>query len=357
MPNTKKRKILYSQAINEALFQSMQNDKNVIIMGLGVDDPKRIFGTTNNLIEKFGNDRVFDMPTSENGMTGFAIGAALTKLRPVLCHQRVEFALLSMDQIINQAAKWYYMNAGQMSVPIVIRLIIGRGWGQGPQHSQSLENIFASIPGLKVVCPSNPKDAKGMLVSSIKDNNPVMFFEHRWLHNTHGYVDKNYYSTNINKCKVLKKGTDITIVSSSYMVLESIKAAEILSEINIKAEVIDLRTLRPLDIKSISKSVHKTKNLLVVDSGWMTYGISSEIITSIAEQNKFYDKKIKFKRVGLANTPIPSTRSLAKYIYPHSLTIVKSVSKILKKNVNGLLKKYKKYEPIDVPNENFKGPF
>ena len=357
MRSSRKKKILYSQAINEALYHSMQRDKNVIMMGLGVDDPKRIFGTTSNLIENFGKDRVFDMPTSENGMTGFAIGAALTKLRPVLCHQRVEFALLSMDQIVNQAAKWYYMNAGQMSVPIVIRLIIGRGWGQGPQHSQSLETMFASIPGLKVLCPSNPSDAKGMLISSIRDNNPVIFFEHRWLHNTYGFVDKNFFLSNINKCKILKKGNDITIVSSSYMVLEVIKTAEILREINIKAEVIDIRTLRPLDINTISKSVSKTKNLLVVDSGWMTYGISSEIISAIAEQNKFYEKKIKFKRMGLADTPIPSTRSLTKYVYPHSLSILKSVSEILNKNVNRLLKKYKKFEPIDVPNENFKGPF
>ena len=176
----KNRFIQYTQAINEALMQSMKLDKKIVILGLGVDDPKRIFGTTNNLIETYGKNRVFDMPTSENAITGFAIGMSLGKYRPVLCHQRVEFALLSMDQIINQAAKWFYMNDGQMSVPIVIRLIIGRGWGQGPQHSQSLESVFANIPGLKVVCPSSAYDAKGMLISSINDNNPVIFFEHRW---------------------------------------------------------------------------------------------------------------------------------------------------------------------------------
>ena len=182
MQNNKGRELMFYEAINEALYQSMKSDNKVIIMGLGVDDPKRIFNTTKNLKEHFGTKRVFDMPTSENGMTGFAIGASLLKLRPVLTHQRVEFALLSMDQIINQAAKWYYMNSGKMSVPIVIRLIVGRGWGQGPQHSQNLENIFASIPGLKVVCPSNPSDAKGMLISSIKDNNPVIFL------NTGGFI-------------------------------------------------------------------------------------------------------------------------------------------------------------------------
>ena len=352
----KSRYIQYSEAINEALMQSMKLDRKVVIMGLGVDDPKRIFGSTKKLIETFGNNRVFDMPTSENAITGFAIGMSLGKYKPIICHQRVEFALLSMDQIINQAAKWFYMNDGQMSVPIVVRLIIGRGWGQGPQHSQSLETLFANIPGLKVVCPSSAYDAKGMLVSSIMDKNPIIFFEHRWLHSTHSIVPKKYYSVPIGKSKITKKGSDITIVSSSYMSIEALKAAEILKEYNIDAEIIDLRTLRPLDINPVIKSVKKTKKLLVVDNGWTQFGISSEIISRIATI-KNLNKNLKINRIGIADTPIPSTRKLAKLCYPDCIDICKEVEKILDKKFKSLNTKFSSYRAQDIPNKNFTGPF
>ena len=352
----KNRFIQYTQAINEALMQCMKLDKKIVILGLGVDDPKRIFGTTNNLIETYGKNRVFDMPTSENAITGFAIGMSLGKYRPVLCHQRVEFALLSMDQIINQAAKWFYMNDGQMSVPIVIRLIIGRGWGQGPQHSQSLESLFANIPGLKVVCPSSAYDAKGMLISSINDNNPVIFFEHRWLHSTYSNVPKKHYSVPIGKSKIIKKGHDLTIVSSSYMTIESLKASEILSVYGINAEVIDLRTLRPLDIKPVLNSIKKTKKLLVVDNGWTQYGISSEIITRVATVKKL-NRNVVISRMGIADSPIPSTRSLAKLCYPDCLDICLEVEKILNIKFKNLSSKFKSFRAQDVPNKNFTGPF
>ena len=161
----------------------MKNDKDVVLLGLGVDDPKGVFGTTLNLHQKFPN-RVFDMPTSENSMAGFALGLSISKMKPIIVHQRVEFSLLSIEQIFNQISKWYFMTAGKVNVPMVIRLIIGKGWGQGPQHSQSLETIFSHIPGLKIVVPSNAYEAKGLLLQSIRDPNPVIFFEHRWLHNT-----------------------------------------------------------------------------------------------------------------------------------------------------------------------------
>jgi len=352
----KYRNIDYAEAINEALIQSMKLDKKVVIMGLGVDDPKRVFGSTKNLIEIFGKDRVFDMPTSENGITGFAIGMSLGKYKPVICHQRVEFALLSMDQIINQAAKWFYMNNGQMSVPIVIRLIIGRGWGQGPQHSQSLESLFANIPGLKVVCPSSAYDAKGMLISSINDKNPVIFFEHRWLHSTFSKVSNKYYTVPIGKSKIAKKGDDITIVSSSYMTIEALKASEILKMYNVNVEIIDLRTLRPLDIKPVLKSIKKTKKLLVVDNGWTQYGISAEIISQVTT-NKNLNKNIKIMRMGIADTPIPSTRKLAKLCYPDSVDIVIEVGKILNIKFKNIYSKFKNYRAQDVPNKNFTGPF
>ena len=253
----KKRIITFADAINEALSQSMQKDKNVIIMGLGVDDPGGVFGTTKDLIKKFPKDRVFDMPTSENAFTGFAIGLAISGKKPVISHQRVEFSLLSMEQIINQASKWFYMSGGKAPVPMVIRLIIGRGWGQGPQHSQSLEVLFSHIPGLKVVCPSTPFEAKGMLIESIKDKNPVIFFEHRWLHLTKGFVPKKMYSIPLNGPRLMKKGSDITIISFSYMLIECLTVCKILSDNNVKAEVMNICVLNPLSIKKIINSVKK----------------------------------------------------------------------------------------------------
>tara|TARA_B100000686_G_scaffold354338_1_gene464031 strand:- start:1339 stop:2409 length:1071 start_codon:yes stop_codon:yes gene_type:complete len=349
------RQIKYSEAIREALIISMKKNKSVILLALGVDDPKGIFGTTIGLDKIFGNQRVFDMPTAENSMTGIAIGSSLGDLRPIITHQRVEFSLLSIDQIINQAAKWSYMSAGKMKVPLVIRMIIGRGWGQGPQHSQSLESLFSNIPGLKVVCPATPYDAKGMLISSIEDNNPVIFFEHRWLHNYFGKVPKNYYRVPIGKSKLIHKGNDISIVANSLMSIETLKTAKILKDFNIDADVIDLRTLRPIDINPIIKSVKKTKTLLVVDNGWMNYGISAEIISSVLE-NLQNNSNIKIKRIGISDNPIPSTRSLAKYCYQDVYSILKAVLNL--KNVkNNKINQYKVYTASDVPDKEFTGPF
>ena len=351
------RQLKFFQSINEALSQSMSRNPKVLIMGLGVDDPKGIFGTTYGLKKKFGLKRVFDMPTAENSMTGVAIGASLSGFRPILTHQRVEFALLSMEQIINQAAKWYYMNAGQMSVPVVIRIIIGRGWGNGPQHTQSLESLFSNIPGLKVISPSNPKDAKGLLISSIEDKNPVIFFENRWLYETYGNVPKKYYKVPIGKCNILHKGRDITLVSNSYMALECLNASKILKQIGINAEVIDLRTLRPLDSKTIINSVKKTNKLLVIDNGWPQYGISSEIISLIAENFSKKKLNIKLHRLSIADVPIPSSRSLTEDCYPNPYLISKKICNILNIKKNKLKTLFKTENLHDVPNKNFRGPF
>ena len=237
MPNAPKRELKYFQAIHEALDLCLEKDSSVYVMGLGVPDPKGVFGTTVGLQKKFGEGRVMDMPTSENAMTGVAIGAALTGMRPVLVHQRIDFALLAMDQMVSQAAKWHYMFGGKMNVPIVIRMLVGRGWGQGPQHSQSLQAWFAHIPGLKVVMPATPFDAKGMLIASIEDNNPVIFIEHRWLHGVADAVPEAYYTVPIGKARVMRSGTDVTIVGTSYMALESLRAADILKDEGVSAEV------------------------------------------------------------------------------------------------------------------------
>ena len=345
---------LFKDSINDAIFQTMKKNPNVILMGLGVDDPKGIFGTTLNINKKFPK-RVFDLPTAENGFTGFAIGLALSGKKPIITHQRVEFSLLSLDQIFNQAAKWNYMTAGTKNVSMTIRLIIGKGWGQGPQHSQSLEAIFSHIPGLKVVCPSNPYNAKGLLQSSIEDKNPVIFFEHRWLHETYGYVPKKNYKVQIGKGKIIKKGTELTLICFSLTVLECIKASKILEKYKISVEILDLQSLRPLDKNLIIKSANKTKRVIVVDNGWSFYGVSSEIL-AIINENKNH-KNIITKRVGLKNTSIPSSRSIAKYVYPTPFNIVKAAESILKKKFKNIKLFDDKNFYSDKPYKNFLGPF
>jgi len=329
-------------------------------MGLGVTDPKGIFGTTKDLEKKFGSSRVIETPTSENAITGIALGAAIKGLRPVLTHQRVEFALLSMEQIINQLSKWHFMSAGKQKVPIVIRMIIGKGWGQGPQHSQSLEVLFSHIPGLKVVAPSNAYDAKGLMIESIKDNNPVIFFEHRWVHDIYGNVPKKSYNIKIGKAKTIKKGKDITIVSFSEALVQVMRLYNFLKINGINPEIIDLRTLRPIDKNTIINSVKKTGKLLVVDNSWTTYGVSAEIM-SIVTESIFKKLKKSPQRIGIKNLLIPSTRELAKHCYLDSKNILEKIvsitgKKINKKRKNLFLKEMTTYDS-DIPYKDFKGPF
>ena len=261
------RVINFAKAINEAYFQAMETDKSVISFGLGIDDPKSVFGTTSGLKERFGSERVFDMPTSENAMTGVAIGASLNGIRPVMCHQRLDFFLLAIDQLVNNAAKWQYMFGGTSKVPITIRLILGQGWGQGPSHSQNLQSWFVHIPGLKVVMPSSADDAKGLLLSSIFDDNPVVFMEHRWLHNVTGHVPEGDYRVPLGRARLLKSGKDLTIVSYSYMTIESLYAYEALKKNGIECDIIDLRCLKPIDWEMVLDSLNKTGKLLVLDTG------------------------------------------------------------------------------------------
>jgi pyruvate dehydrogenase E1 component beta subunit len=350
------RELNYANAVKEATDFCLDADQSVLVIGLGVPDPKGIFGTTTGLQDKYGSERVMDMPLAENGMTGIIIGASLNGYRPILTHQRVEFALLSVEQIVDQAAKWFYMNAGQQNVPIVIRLIIGRGWGQGAQHSQSLESWFAHIPGLKVVMPSNAYDAKGLLISSVEDNNPVIFLEHRWLHNTIDNVPSEGYRVPIGKARVAREGKDLTIVAHSYMVLEAIRCSDILKAKGISIEVLDLRSIRPLDTDAILNSVKKTGRLLVADNGWVHFGVSAEIISIVTEN--IFDKLLCMPtRIGMNNSPSPSTRALANYYYPRSFDIAKMVCKMLKKSIDLEVLFPKSSLPKDIPDPTFKGPF
>jgi pyruvate dehydrogenase E1 component beta subunit len=325
-------------------------------MGLGVPDPKGIFGTTLGLQDKHGSERVFDIPLSENAVTGVAIGAAISGMRPILTHQRVDFALVAMEQMVNQAANWHYMFGGTMKVSLVIRMIIGRGWGQGPQHSQSLQASFAHIPGLKVVMPTTPLDAKGLLIAAVEDDNPVIFLEHRWLHSVRDQVPEGLYRTNIGEARILRHGKDVTIVAVSYMTLEALRAAESMDKEGIAAEVIDLRSIRPWDVKTVLESVRKTRHLVVADTGWSAFGVSSEIISAVVEQG-FGLLESAPERLGLPGCPCPTSPALAEQFYPRSGHICLAAKRTLGlQSVSDLLD-LSPGQHLDVPDSGFKGPF
>jgi len=355
------RQIKFNEAILEATDQKMEQDPNVYVMGLGVPDPKGIFGTTSGLAEKYGPNRVMDMPTSENAMTGVAIGTSILGMRPIMTHQRVDFFLLALDQLINNAAKWHYMFGNQMKVPLVIRLIIGRGWGQGPQHSQSLHSFFAHVPGLKVVMPATPYDAKGLLVSAIEDDNPVVYLEHRWLHGIFGEVPNELYKVPLGEAKIVQEGTDVTIVACSHMVLEAFRAAKWLQEDGISVELVDLRSIKPLDKKTILNSVKKTGRLVVADPDWKIAGFSAEVL-AIAAEEAYSFLKAPPVRIAYPDRLTPTSWSLSNHFYPTAKHIAFEVLKIMQKptRAQALLEEMLKTSlqvPLDVPDKEFTGPF
>jgi pyruvate dehydrogenase E1 component beta subunit len=356
------RILTMAQAIHEATDLSLGNDTRVYLLGEGVTDPKAIFGTTAGLVEKYGADRVIEMPVAENGLTGVAIGSALMGQRPLMVHQRVEFALLAMEQIVNSAAKQHYLSMGRHRVALVIRMIIGRGWGQGPQHSQSLEAMFAQIPGLKVVMPTTPHDAKGLLIAAVEDDNPVIILEHRWLHNIRGQVPEGRYTVPLEGSRLVREGTDVTVVATSFAVLEAMRAADALAEAGCSAEVIDLRTLRPLDLGQVRDSVAKTGRLLIVDTGHRTFGIGAEIAATITETG-FSDLKGPPLRLGLPDHPAPSTRALAEAFYPRPESILETVAGMIpldgpvRGKAEKTLAEILKGRLVDVPDADFTGPF
>lgn len=362
MPNNSEqnREITYAEAIREATDQCMQEDSSVFVIGEGVPDPKYIFGTTKGLAEKYGKMRVLDMPVSEAGVTGMCIGAALQGMRPIMVHQRLDFLLLAMDQLVNNAAKWHYMFGGQAKVPLVVRAIVGRGWGQGAQHSQSLQAMFAHIPGLKVAMPSTAYDAKGMLIASVRDNNPVIFIEHRWLHNMTGYVPKKPYAVPLGEANIARKGTDITIAATSYMAVEALRAAAALERAGISAEVIDVRSAKPLDYARIIESVRKTGRLLATDLGYNSLGIAGDIVARITEE-AFSSMTTAPRRLTSPDIPTPSTPALANLYYPRHVDIIKAACEMTGKTAKAsqLVEEERKKEPkhLDIPDPNFTGPF
>jgi pyruvate dehydrogenase E1 component beta subunit len=322
------RKLTFPQALREALDQALERDDRVFVMGQGVDDPTGMFGTTLDLHKKYGSERVFDTPLSENALTGVAVGAAIAGLRPVYIHNRPDFLMLAMDQIVNHASKWSYMFGGHVSVPLVIRAVIGRGWGSAAQHSQSLHGLFMHVPGLKLVMPSTAYDAKGLLITSIADNNPVIFIEHRWSYKHEGHVPEELYSIPFGKGVVRRLGKDVTIVGISYMVIEALRVAAQLQEKGYDLEVIDLRTLKPMDEQIILNSVKKTGRLIIVDTDWVTGGVTAEIAAIVAEKGFEY-LKAPIKRVGWPDVPVPASYVLEEAFYPGAEQIINAVKEIV----------------------------
>ena len=323
----KNRTLKYCLAINEALHQTMENDPSVFIIGQGVKSPWYVGNTATGLLERFGEERVIDTPVSENAVTGAAVGAALAGMRPVVVHPRMDFMMYAMDPIVNEAANWHYMSGGMASVPLVIWGIINRGGEQAAQHSQALHALFGHIPGLKVVMPSTAYDAKGLMVAAIRDENPVVYIDDRWLHNSEDAVPKELYTVPIGKAAIRRKGRDITLVSVSYLVPHAITAAEELAQEGVDCEVIDLRSIKPLDKNLLLESVAKTGRIAVADVGWKTYGIAGEISAIVFEEG-FDRLKAPLVRVSLPDAPAPASGPLEKVYYPDHEDIKIAIKKI-----------------------------
>lgn len=327
--NTALRGLTYREAILEATSQMMEEDPSVFVIGEGVDDAGGIFGTTKGLCQRFGKERCMDSPLAENGITGVVVGAAVAGMRPIQVHMRVDFTPLAMDQLINHAAKWHYMFGGKVSVPLTVRSIIGRGWGSAAQHSQSLHPLFAHIPGLKVVMPATPYDAKGLLRAAVYDNNPVIIIEHRWLYEHIGHVPVEPYTVEIGKALVRRPGTDVTIAALSHMVTEAIGAAALLEKEGISAEVIDLRSVKPLDSATVIESVKKTGRLIVAETGWKDSGTGAELIARVAEE-AFGSLKAPAIRITMPECPTPASPALEKIFYPSKTEIAEAARKIVR---------------------------
>ena len=346
------RIIGFHTAIQEATDIAMQQDPNVIVYGLGVDDPKGILGTTLGLVDKYGKDRVFDTPLAEDAMTGLGIGMALAGLKPMHIHIRMDFLMLAMNQLINVASKMHYMFGGQVHVPLVIRAMIGKSWGQGAQHSQALHSFFAHVPGLKVVMPTTPYDAKGCLIAAIEDKNPVIYIDHRLLHYQDGPVPPEPYHCVPGKGRLVTNGSDITVVGISYMQLECFRAHFYLQDVGIQAEVIDPIWIQPLDIDLIISSVKKTGKLLIVDNAWLNCGMSAEIATQVIEhmQGKM---AVEIHRMGFAPVTCPPAPTLEDAFYPNARTIASRIFSIL----NNGQDQWMPDEREALKTTGFKGPF
>ena len=355
--------LTYTHYINKAFDESLRDDPRVLLFGLGVGDVGAVFGSTANLQSKYGSDRVFEIPLSENAVTGMALGLAMQGFRPVMMHHRADFSFTSAEQIINQIAKTSYMSGDIYKVPLVIRMIVGRGWGQGPTHAQSPHAIFSHIPGLQVVAPATPMDGYHLMKESIYSDNPVIFIEHRWLHQTVEKSNNELIMPNINEARIMKSGSDLTLISLSYGVIECLKIAEVLAELNLKVEVINLRSIQPWDKSTVIQSVKKTKKAVLLDTGHIEFGLTGEI-SSVLYSELFNLLSHPILRFGLPMEPTPSSAALAIDHYP---SIEKMLQKIkihfgfnfdLKKAIKIFVDKFPyKTKHQDQPDVGIIGPF
>ncbi len=318
------REITFAQAIKEALAEEMRSDPRVFIIGEDVAEAGTAFKVLSGLVTEFGPERVIDSPISEAGIAGMGVGAAMTGMRPVVDIMFGDFITLTMDQIVNQAAKIHYMSGGKFKVPMVLRTTLGATRRSAAQHSQSLHAWLSHVPGLKVVLPSTPYDAKGLLKTAIRDDNPVVFFEDKLMYQEKGLVPENEYTIPFGVADIKRSGTDITIVATSSMVTVALRAAEMLEEAGISAEIIDLRTTVPLDKQTLIESAKKTTRALVVDEGYERYGVTAEIASVIAE-GAFYYLDAPVRRMGAMDVPIPFSPVLEDLTVPTPASVAEQV--------------------------------
>jgi pyruvate/2-oxoglutarate/acetoin dehydrogenase E1 component/TPP-dependent pyruvate/acetoin dehydrogenase alpha subunit len=344
------RTLSYVEALREAADQLLAADPRVVVYGLDVDDPKAIQGTTAGLLRAHGPERVFGTPLSEDAMTGVGIGMALAGLRPVHVHIRMDFLLLAMNQLVNIAAKARYMWGGQVHVPLTVRCIIGRSWGQGAQHSQGLHALFMHVPGLKVAAPFTPYDAKGCLVAAVRDPDPVIVVEHRLLYPTRGEVPAVPYEVRPGRARVLAEGDDVTVVGISQMLRECLQARELLMERGLRAEVLDPVWLAPLDVDTIAASAARTRRLVVVDTAWLACGASAEIVAAVTE--RLAGLPLRVLRLGYAPATCPPTPTLEALFYPDAARIAAEVWRLVTGEPG--------WQPAAAPDavrDGFRGPF
>lgn len=318
MPET--RELTLGEAVREAVVEEMRRDEHVFILGEDIAEAGTVFKVLTGVVDEFGKERVLDTPISEAGFTGIAVGAAMTGLRPIVDIMFGDFIGLTMDQMVNQAAKIHYMSGGKWKVPMVMRTTLGATRRSAAQHSQSLHAWFAHIPGLKVVLPSTPYDAKGLLKTAIRDDNPVVFYEDKMMYRLKGPVPTDDYTIPLGVADVKRAGTDITLIATSSMVQVALGAAKLLEEYDLSAEVIDPRTVWPLDEKTLIESAKKTSRVIVIDEGYERYGVTAEIASVIAT-GAFYDLEAPVKRMGAMHVPIPFSPPLEDATVPTDQTV------------------------------------
>ena len=351
---TKQLDVSVKESIREAQLDHLQEDDNALILGLNAASPLGIFGTVAGLVDQFGPHRVIETPASEAALTGIALGMATAGMRPILIHQRFDFSLLGIDQLVNQVAKWHFMYGGKLRAPLTIRVIVGRGWGQGPQHSQALHAWLAHVPGLQVVMSSFPQDSYDALRFVTANDIPTIFVEHRWMHTVRGSLEKRQ-SQRLRGFAVRRLGSDITLVGTSYMVIECIAAARLLETRGIDAEVVDQMVLSPLDISGITDSTLKTGRLVIADIGTKSFGVGAEMISRLVEAG------VKLRaapiRIGLPDMPTPTAVKLASAYYPTSTDIANAALIACGHGESSKFVEVRDAIDLDSPNQQFLGPY